>query len=297
MGRRDRPTWMLALALAGVLVGLARGWQGPAVINAAAARVLSPVTHALRGVRAQVGFVSTSARRLEALEAEIARLRADNARHQVDQTKLGQLERENSRLKQLLGFKNDRLDLDLLGASARADVVGAEPGGLVHAVWIDQGRADGVADGDPVVTDRGLVGRVVRTYGEASQVQLISDARSAVGARVERTGAPGMLFGSAAGELMLRYVPQNGPGLPPNVVVGDIVHTSGLDRDSGFPRLVPIGQVTEVRQSDERPHQEAVVRPSVDLSNLETVLVVTGWRAVPLPGDDAPPTGGTDGAP
>jgi len=286
---------MFALVLAGVLVGLARGWQGPAVINAAAARVLAPITHGLRGVRAQVGFVSTSARRLEALEAENAQLRQENARQQVDQTKLGQLERENSRLKDLLGFKNDRLDLDLLGASVRAAVIGAEPGGLVHGIWIDQGRDDGVEAGDPVVTERGLVGRVVRVFGQASQVQLIRDGASAVGARVERSGAPGMLFGSASGALTLRYVPQNGTGQPPNVVVGDIVHTSGLDQDRGFPKLIPIGQVTEVRQSDERPHQEAVVRPSVDLANLEAVLVVTAWRAAPLPeGDDPPPSNSVD---
>ncbi|MBK6769183.1 MAG: rod shape-determining protein MreC [Ardenticatenales bacterium] len=283
MSRRDRPSWMFALALLGVVFGLARGWRGPAVINGTLSRVLSPVTHALRSAREQVGVVTEWSRSSEALEAKVAELTEENARLQVESTKQGQLIRENEELRAALGYKRDRVDLDLLGASVRADVVGGEPGGLVHAIWIDQGSLAGVAAGDPVATHRGLVGRVVRTYGEASQVLLISDGGSAVGARVERSRATGMLVGSVGGELTLRYVPQNGPGMPPNIVVGDVIHTSGLDGTNGFPRMVPIGQVIEVRQSDERPNQEAVVRPFVDLGSVEFALVITGWRAVPLP--------------
>ena len=57
---------MLALALLGVMFGLAKGWRGPAVINAAVARVLAPITHVLRGAREQIGVVSTSTERIEA---------------------------------------------------------------------------------------------------------------------------------------------------------------------------------------------------------------------------------------
>ncbi|MEO8084325.1 MAG: rod shape-determining protein MreC [Ardenticatenales bacterium] len=287
MVRRDRSSWMLALALLGVMFGLANGWRGPAVINGAVARVLAPITHVLRGAREQVGIVSTSTRRIEALIARNAVLEQQNARAQVEATKYGQLMRENEQLRQLFGFKKSRIDLDLLGASVRAGVVGGEPGALVHALWLDQGAADGVVVGNPVASDRGLIGRVVRVYDGASQVQLISDGGSAVGARVERSRATGMLFGSASGEMTLRFIPQNGPGMPPNVVVGDVVHTSGLDNADSFPGMMPIGQVVAVRQSDERPNQEAVVRPFVDLGSVELVLVVTGWRSEPLPNADA----------
>lgn len=290
MPRRDRPSWMFALALLGVVFGLVRGWHAPAVFNSVVSRAFAPVTHALRSARENVGVVTDWSRSSASLEARLAELTEENARLQVESTKQGQLIRENEALRAALGFKRDRVDLDLLGASVRADVVGSEPGGLVHAIWIDQGSAAGVSVGDPVATHRGLVGRVVRTYGEASQVLLISDGGSAVGARVERSRATGMLVGSVGGDLVLRYVPQNGPGMPPNVVVGDVIHTSGLDTANGFPRMVPIGQVTEVRQSDERPNQEAVVRPFVDLGSVELALVITGWRAVPLP--DAAGAGG-----
>ncbi|MFN8422429.1 MAG: rod shape-determining protein MreC [Anaerolineae bacterium] len=257
MGRRDRSSWMLALALLGVMFGLANGWRGPAVLNAAAARVLAPITRVLRGAREQVAVVSTSTQRIEALIARNAQLEQQYAQAQVEATKYGQLKRENEQLRKLFGFKKARIDLDLLGASVRAGVVGGEPGALVHAVWIDQGADDGVVVGNPVASDRGLIGRVVRVYDGASQVQLINDGGSAVGARVERSRATGMLFGSASGEMTLRFIPQNGPGMPPNVVVGDVVHTSGLDSADSFPGMMPIGQVVAVRQSDERPNQEA----------------------------------------
>lgn len=274
---------MLALALLGVMFGLAKGWRGPAVINAAVARVLAPITHVLRGAREQIGVVSTSTERIEALIARNVELEQQNAKAQVEATKYGQLKRENEELRKLFGFKRARIDLDLLGASVRAGVVGGEPGALVHAVWIDQGADDGIVVGQPVASDRGLIGRVVRVYAGASQVQLISDGGSAVGARVERSRATGMLFGSASGAMTLRFVPQNGPGMPPNVVEGDVIHTSGIEGADSFPGMMPIGQVISVRQSDERPNQEAVIRPFVDLGTIELVLVVTGWRSEPLP--------------
>jgi hypothetical protein len=42
--------------------------------------------------------------------------------------------------------------------------------------------------------------------------------------------------------------------------------------------MVPVGQIVEVLQSDERPTQDAVVRPFVSFSDLQLVLVITDWR-------------------
>jgi rod shape-determining protein MreC len=84
-----------------------------------------------------------------------------------------------------------------------------------------------------------------------------------------------MVFGSTTGELRMRFVPQNSAADQPLIAEGDLVYTAGLSRR--FPPLLLIGQVVEVEQSDERTHQEAVIRPSVDFGSLELVLVVNDW--------------------
>ena len=57
--------------------------------------------------------------------------------------------------------------------------------------------------------------------------------------------------------------------------VGEIVLTSGLG--GNFPKGIPIGQVMEIRQRDIDVFQQAVVRPTVDFSSLELVMVVTNF--------------------
>jgi cell shape-determining protein MreC len=65
-----------------------------------------------------------------------------------------------------------------------------------------------------------------------------------------------------------------------NVSVGDVVLTSGL---GGFmPKGLIVGQVTEVQQMDYELFQAAVVRPAVDFSRLELVLVITSFEQIPL---------------
>jgi len=108
-----------------------------------------------------------------------------------------------------------------------------------------------------------------------SDVRLITDPASAVWGRIQRSRATGVVFGSTTGELRMRFLPQNVADEEPNVVEGDLVYTSGLSER--FPPLILIGQVIAIRQSDEKTHQEAIIRPSVSFNALEVVLVVNKW--------------------
>ena len=73
----------------------------------------------------------------------------------------------------------------------------------------------------------------------------------------------------------MEYIPQE-----EQIDVGDIVLTSGLG--GVLPKGLVIGQVTEVLQMDYALFQSATVRPAIDFSRLELVLVITEFEQIPV---------------
>jgi len=209
---------------------------------------------------------------LEALrqENEMLRRRAEDLTVQL--VALQEVVAENEVLRRELGFVRSQPTLGLLGADVEGRVAGREPGNLVRAVTIAVGRDAGLLPDMPVITGRGLVGRVVEVDGTSAKVLLITDPNSALAALIQRTRATGLVKGRIDGSVVME-----GIGRDEDVEVGDIVLTSGLG--GVFPKGIVIGQVSEVILSDTAMFKEAVIAPSVDLDDLEVVLVVTRPQA------------------
>lgn len=292
--RPDRQVFLVALVLLGATGVVVERTPGPSPVGAAAGRLLTPVQAALSGAAAGLGGVLAGVRDFEALRGRNEALEARNAALEMEATKLDDLVRENRELRALLAFKRERVDLDLLGVSVVARVVAREPGNLIRTMKVDHGTADRVAKGMPVANERGLVGQVVRAAPAWSDVLLITDAASRVEGRIERTRETGMIFGTPSGELVMRFIPQNAPGEPPKVEVGDLVFTSGMS--GRLPAMIPIGQVVEVHQADVETHQEAWLHPTVNFSALERVLVVSGWRPIGTAAEPDEAAAGESGA-
>jgi rod shape-determining protein MreC len=154
-------------------------------------------------------------------------------------------------------------------------VIGQDPSNLLRYIIIDAGTDDGVAKGMPVVTDRGLVGRIVEVSSRSSKVLLITDASSSVNAIIQSSRATGIVEGKVDGGLVIKYIPQ-----PVTVNVGDIILTSGLG--ATFPKRLVIGQVTTVHRRDIELFQQAEIKPTVDFDRLEIVLVLTSFEPVEM---------------
>src|SRR5580692_189600 len=118
-----------------------------------------------------------------------------------------------------------------------------------------------------VITADGVVGKVLNVYRSVSQVLLINDHSSGVGAILEKSRTQGIVRGTAAGEVMLEKVMSD-----EIVPVGEQVLTSG--GDSIFPKGLLVGRVTKVAPGSEL-FLNIRVSPAADLSKLEEVLVVT----------------------
>jgi len=214
------------------------------------------------------GFADVNAlrERIEELQAQVNEL-------SISRVRIRELENENTLLRQQLGYKQSNPDFDLAGAAVLgrnpdlSRVIGQDPSNLIYSIIVDQGSTDGVRKGMPVVTPQGLVGRVIETGTNWSKVLLIIDPSSSVNAVVQSTRATGVVQGTVGGDLIIKYVP-----LGEAIKSGDLILTSGMG--GTFPKRLVIGQVTEVRKRDIELFQEATLRPSVDFTRLEFVLIL-----------------------
>lgn len=226
----------------------------------------------------QSGFSSLASTFADSLQAVqgVGELRARNEELQslvnslmVENVRLREIEAENKILLGLLDFTLTHPDYEYKAA----EVIGREATNLLRYIFLDVGKREGLKPGMPVVTERGLVGRLTEVYSDVSKVLLITDPSSSVSALIQGSRATGVVEGSVEGKLFMKYLPQE-----ESIEVGDIVLTSGLG--GNFPKRLVIGQVLEVHKKDTEMFQEAVLLPAVDFNKLEIVLVITNFQPI-----------------
>lgn len=150
--------------------------------------------------------------------------------------------------------------------TAAAEVIGAGATPDFRTMTIDKGSREGIRRDMAVIAPSGVVGRVVVPSPSASQVQLLIDRNGAAGVMVPRSRAQGVVVGIGDGRLRFDYVPEVA-----DVAVGDDVVTSGID--GIYPKGFTVGRVEVVDRAG-GAYKRIVVRPAVDFSALEEVLVV-----------------------
>ncbi len=150
-----------------------------------------------------------------------------------------------------------------------ARVIAGNPSPDVLSVTIDRGAADGLAPDMAVLGRGGVVGRVVGPLApQAARVQLLVDRTAGVAVTFERSGAGGMVFGGAeAMPMRAELFP-----LAADIQPGERVETSG--QDGIFPQGYLVGTVDQV--SGAGVDRVVTVKPAVDFSHIDVVLVVLG---------------------
>jgi rod shape-determining protein MreC len=264
------PILLIVLALIGFVfhrVGLLSPIEGLLI------RVTMPLQEGISLLTTQFGELSQTARDLRNLRQRNEELEAQNANLLLENVRLKEIETEAILLRDLLNFAQAHPSFDIQGARIVGHVLSLEPSNLQQYITLDVGREAGITHNMPVVTDRGLVGRISETGDGWSRVLLIIDESSLVNALTQSTRASGVVRGQADGTLIMRYIPQADV-----VSVGDTVFTSGLG--GNFPRQILIGQITQVERKDYELYQTAIVQPTVDFDHLEIVLVVTDFEPI-----------------
>ena len=176
---------------------------------------------------------------------------------------LAESQRENERLRQMLDFS---AHTRLSGIAAR--VVGADASGWIGGLVIDRGSRDGIKPGMAVVHAGGVVGQVASVGSGSARVLLVYDHSSGVDAIIESSRARGVLEGVGDTLCELKFVTKDTV-----VKSGDSVVTSGMDQI--YPKGLRVGTVTDVATTSGALFQTIEVKPAVDFSRLEEVLVLT----------------------
>jgi rod shape-determining protein MreC len=182
---------------------------------------------------------------------------------------LRELEQENLRLRNLLQFK-ENFKLESVVARMIAKDVSSE----FRAIRINRGSADGVAPNQAVINAEGVIGRVMRVNEHTADVVTLLDPLSAVDAYIMRSRARGIVEGLTDALCQLKFALR-----VDDIQPGDILLSSGLG--GNFPKGVPVGTVIKVTRKSYGITQKVEVKPSVDFSRIEEVLVVTKVDASP----------------
>jgi rod shape-determining protein MreC len=149
-----------------------------------------------------------------------------------------------------------------------AEVIAGNPNPGLLTVTVDRGTADGVQPDMAVIGPKGVVGRVIGPVAaHAARVQLIIDRTAAVGATTDRSRAGGMVVG-VEGDPPLRMDLVSNLA---DIVPGDVVVASGIE--GIYPKGFVIGTV-EHSERGKTLYRDITVRPAVNFTNLEEVLIV-----------------------
>lgn len=182
----------------------------------------------------------------------------------LEQVKLREIEEENKTLRAQLKLKEEG---GLTGVLA--NVILRNPDNLVQSIMLDKGAEDGVTPKAAVIYNEGfLVGRVTEVSRHTAKVLLITDQNSVINALIAESRASGNISGKHGLGLFMDMIPQTEV-----VNVGDQVITSSLSGE--LPKGLLVGEVVSVQSSANQLFQKAQVRPYVNFSKLERVVVIT----------------------
>ena len=221
---------------------------------------LMKVGHTFSGGAQSITSLGRMAEENKDLKEQVALLKGQLYRQE-------ELKQENERLKNLLQYQDT---YSQYFETKTALVIGRDPGNWFGLVTLNKGSKDGIVKDMPVVTPLGLAGKVVSVSSNTSQVLLITDPRSGVGALVQDSRVPGVLEGTTAGsdETRLIHVPKD-----TQLTKGQVIITSGIG--GNFPKGIPIGRIISIANEPTGLFKTATVVPFADLNRLEEVLVIS----------------------
>ena len=223
----------------------------------------------LRGVRflvlqgiAGFNFLENKIYFFRDLEDENQDLRKNLLELSLENQRMKEQMLENLRLRKLLNFK-EKSPYNFISSS----VVGLGQEQTIRSLILDVGRQDSVQKNYAVLTENGLVGKVLEAESNQSIIQILMDPNSLVSARLQRSREIGVVAWTGNLWLDLNYVPKD-----VTVEPGEVVLTSGLSRI--YPAGIKIGVVAEVQDNEYELFKKIKINPAVNFNRLEDVFIL-----------------------
>ncbi len=233
--------------------------------------VLSPFLRTGSAVQEQLGAVGKGLKTLEQLEEENRDLATQNRELRATNQMLRDMEAENNKLRDALTYAQHSA-FRLIPAR----VITRDASTWWNTIKINRGFEDGVETDQPVLTDKGLVGKTTTVGKSESIVLLVTDETCKVAAKVEGTREQGIISGmrvtdsTGSGEMQMNFLTKTA-----NLQEGQKIYSAGVS-GGVFPSGILAGTVKSFRTR--ALDGQAIVEPAVDLSSVEDVFVVVGAK-------------------
>jgi rod shape-determining protein MreC len=195
------------------------------------------------------------------IEKENKVLRENNIKLANEIASLKESKLENIRLTRLLNFK----EKNILGVVS-GKIINKSLLQTRNTITLNVGENDSVGINMPVVTDAGLVGRIIATSKNYSIAQILYNKDLRITVKVQRNRIDGILSYDGVSNLMVNNIQKSA-----DVNVGDLIITS--EYSNIYPSGIPIGMVSETGNLDNL-FKKVVVTPLVNFSILEEVFVL-----------------------
>jgi rod shape-determining protein MreC len=194
----------------------------------------------------------------------------ENKRLMTTIINLREMEEENKRLRALLNF-NEEFELDTVVARVISKDISPE----FRALRLNRGTNDGIELNMPVVTQEGVIGRVMRVSAKTADILTVLDILSGIDVIVKRSRARGIVEGLSDELCQLKYTLRTDDVQP-----GDLLITSGLG--GIYPKGIPVGTVSNVFRKPYGITQTIEVSPSVRFNQIEEVLIIKNFKSTPV---------------
>lgn len=223
--------------------------------------------------RAVAGFFE-DVRRAKVLYEENKQLKLTLTQYAKDTARLNDLEAQNKRLKEALGF-TERQQQSNQYRYRIAEVYASSPDPFNNTIVINLGEKDGIKLNMAVMSVEGLIGRISDVSPFYANVQLITELDSTSTKAIAATikGKENESFGILEGYdrekglLVMNKIPK-----ADDLTTGDVVITSGVGQL--FPRGIEIGEVVSRDEGEFGITHTAMIRPFASFNHLREVFVI-----------------------
>jgi rod shape-determining protein MreC len=225
--------------------------------------LISPLQYAVDYPVRIIGWVQSLVSTKTALINENIELHYQQTMLEAELQRLMAIKEENSQLKELL-LTSSQAKMKAMAAQ----ILAVDTSLSRQLVVLNKGKRDGVYVGQAVLDAKGVMGQIIDVGHMTSTVLLISDSKSAVPVRNNRTGERAILVGlNDVSQLSLVNLPKTS-----GIVKNDLLVTSGLGRL--YPEGYPVGRVTAVKNIPGDAFIKVEVSPIALLNRNRLVLLI-----------------------
>jgi rod shape-determining protein MreC len=264
---------LVAASLAIITLDFREGDAGPlASMGRAAQAFMAPLQEGVTRATRPVGDFLTGIAHLPSLSRENQELRDQLAQYAAGYAAYVATKERLAQVSDQTGLR------DAYKGSVAATVIAKGLSNYEYTVTIDQGSNAGVEQDDPVITGGPdsplLVGIVSSVTAVSADVRLLIDRDFAVAGKLATSGETGLVVGQGDQDMQMEQIPA-GTKIPnrdqPEYVFTTTYHIG--DEHGRYPPDLLIGQVSSFYDNT-TPLENVTVKPAVDFSSLEYVLVL-----------------------